>query len=132
MRKHYDGSWTAWTRVLDAGINPSLIYAACADSIYDIDVIYQTGMYRVAGAGGTFPPGCEAGTGTLINIYWDAYYGDQIFVSYHTCRMYRRRRNGGAWEPWYIINDGYTFTKGAADIGEGAAMAPGTWYAVYE
>ena len=132
MRKHYDGAWTAWTRVLDAGISPELIYAAQANSIYDIDVMVPTGLYRVAGAGGTFPPGGENGIGTLVNILWDANYADQLFMCYHTFRMYRRRRNGAAWEPWYIVNDGYTFTKGTTDIGVGAAMQPGTWYAVYE
>ena len=131
-RKYYDGIWTAWVQDIYSGSSPELIYAAQANSIYDIDAVYPTGLYRVAGSGGTFPPGCEAGTGTLVNIYWDANYVDQIFMSYHTFRMFRRRRNGSVWEPWYIVNDGYTFTKGTTDIGEGAAMAPGTWYAVYQ
>ena len=126
------GAWSAWRRILFAGDDPSLIGAAQAASVYDIDLIYPTGMYRVAGAGGTFPPGCEAGTGTMFIIYWDANYSDQIYLSYHTFRMYRRRRNGSAWEPWYLMYDDYTFTKSTVDIGEGAAMSPCSWYAVYE
>ena len=131
-RKYYDGVWTGWVQDISSASSPELIYAAQANSIYDIDAVYPTGLYRVAGSAGTFPPGCEQGTGTLVNIYWDANYLDQIYMSYHTFRMFRRRRNGAVWEPWYIINDGYTFTRGTADIGEGAAMSPGTWYAVYQ
>lgn len=131
-RKYYDGNWTAWVQDICAGSDPSLIYAAQANSIFNIDEVLPTGLYRVAGANGTFPRGCENGIGTLINTYWDGNYVDQIYISYHTFRMYRRRRNGAAWESWHIINDGYTFTKGTVDIGEGAAMTPDSWYAVYE
>lgn len=132
LRKYCDGIWTAWIEDIHSDISPSKIFAAQANSAYDIDAVYPTGLYRVAGSGGTFPPGCEAGTGTLIVIYWDGNYSDQIYLSYHTFRMYRRRRNGSAWEPWYLMHDDYTFTKSTVDIGEGAAMAPGSWYAVYE
>lgn len=126
------GAWHEWRQMILAGDNPSLINAASSYSIYNIDEIHPSGIYRVAGNAGTFPAGCENGIGTLINTYWDANYGDQIFISYFTFHMYRRRRNGSAWEPWYIINDGFTFTKSTIDIGEGAAMLPNTWYAVYE
>ena len=115
-----------------AGDDPSLISAAQANSIYNIDEVYPTGLYRVAGATGTLPPGAENGVGTLINIFWDANYVDQIFMSYQTFRMHRRRRNGVVWEPWYLVHDDYTFTKSTYDIGEGAAMSPGAWYAVYQ
>lgn len=126
------GAWREWRRILFAGDDPSLVSAAQASTIYNIDGIAPTGIYRVAGNGGTFPPGCEAGTGTLIQIFWDGNYSEQIFISYHTGKMFRRRMNGALWESWYIINDGFTFTKGTVDIGEGAAMSPGSWYAVYE
>lgn len=126
------GVWSAWRRILFVGDDPSLISAAQSSTIYNIDGVAPTGIYRVAGNGGTFPPGCGDGTGTLIQIFWDGNYSEQIFISYLVGKMFRRRMNGGLWEPWYIINDGLTFAKGTVDIGEGAAMLPGTWYAVYE
>lgn len=132
LRKYCDGIWTAWIEDIHSDISPSKIFAAQANSVYDIDAVYPTGLYRVAGSGGTFPAGSEAGIGTLINTYWDANYVDQVFISYTTFKMYRRRRNGVSWEPWYMVYDEHSVTKSPVDIGEGAAMAPGSWYAVYE
>lgn len=132
MRKYCDGTWTAWIEVLHSDISPGKIFAAQANSIYDIDAVYPTGLYRVAGNAGTFPAGAENGTGTLINIYWDANYVDQVFTSYHTFRRYRRRKNGANWEPWYMIYDEFAVTKSTVDIGEGAAMTPGSFYIVYQ
>lgn len=132
LRKYCDGVWTAWIEVLHSDVGQTKSAATQSARIYDIDSVLPTGLYQLGGTSGTFPPGSEAGIGTLINNFWDINYADQIFISYMTFKMYRRRKNGGVWEPWYLVHDGYTFTKGTADIGEGAAMAAGAWYAVYE
>ena len=77
--------------------------AALSADIEDIDTVTYSGVFRVIGNAGTFPPGVDNGTGIVINGYWDANYGEQVYISFFADRIYRRRRKDGVWGAWSII-----------------------------
>lgn len=79
--------------------------AALSADIEDIDTVTYSGIFRVIGNAGTLPPGVDNGTGIVITCYWDANYGEQIYLSFFTEKMYHRRRKSGVWGAWSIIGE---------------------------
>lgn len=89
--------------VVYVGMVPAAFGAAAVGDIEDIDTVTYSGLFRVIGNAGTFPPGVDNGIGIVINGYWDANYGEQIYLSFFTEKTYHRRRKSGVWGAWSII-----------------------------
>ena len=79
--------------------------AALSADIENIDTVTYSGVFRVVGNAGTLPPGVDNGTGIVINGYWDANYGEQLYISFFADRMYRRRRKDGVWQRWKAVTE---------------------------
>lgn len=118
-RRKVNGVWQPWVRVWDevnlvkttSGMDSTLgrmlkvgdfgvgSTAASATSAGDLDTLTATGIYGIGSGTTNVPSGALSGS-MCLNLVFNVSNMEQIVTSRTTDRMWFRRLNAGAWQPW--------------------------------
>lgn len=118
-RRKVNGVWQPWVRVWDevnlvkttSGMDSTLgrmlkvgdfgvgSTAASATTAGDLDTLTATGIYGIGSGTTNVPSGALSGS-MCLNLVFNVSNMEQIVTSRTTDRMWFRRLNAGAWQPW--------------------------------